>query len=260
MSDMSPLSSIQAAERDIVIQSGEFWTAKIGKATRGSDVEGGSLWEVADTDGMTFGGFFLPDGREPPMVGDVYRLYGCGRSGWGGSITGGDLRGVPCWFKSRAELAAAKIADAAKAKDRKAKAWEASRDATLADYAALPEPLRLRVDRFVDNCPVDWWPEFGGYEMAGLKLAVAMADHLAGADDPVAAVKAFMDLDYKEQVAALPAMEQMSGNLAGYAAQTAIALMGLPDEKSYRFLVESHGAMVPLVGCIDYGCAHAVAA
>ena len=214
---------------------------------------GDGTWAVTGESGWTFGGFQVPDGVAPPEVGDPYTLYGS----FGRPIYGGDLRGVPCWFKTEAEREAEHQAHVAAIDARNREAYDAASDRLAVDLVALDPALQRRVARFVANCPQDWWVEFGLYEMAGLHAAsaIAAAAKTNRPADPESWLTMFRDLGWKDQVELVPeAAGADSGNLFGYACQVA-SMLCLPDGE-YRDLVLEwgHGAMVMLTGCDAYGC------
>ena len=248
------LTDDQAFDRHRALDAGNFEADTIATVEKGEEVDGGAYYIITGQRGWTFGRFFVPDHIDPPQTGDPYRTYGT----LGRPVIGGDLRDQPCWFKTQAEQDAEQAAWAAD-NDAKKTAWyEKNQERLDAEYAALPEGLRKRIDRFVANCPspLGWWVEYGGYEMSALKAALAIYEAATQADDPDAAVIAFYEMGWGEQVQRVPVLGElgMAGNQFGYACTVARQML-LPDEDERAKVLEwSHGAMVMLTGCEQYGC------
>lgn len=153
MSDTTnPLTDEQQRERQesIDFHLYEDHTIKTAKVNGPPDESGLQGWTIGMEEGSHFGGFCLPVDAEAPKPGDQIRLYG---KGFGFEIWGGDLRGEPCWYKSEAEREAERAAYAAKQEAERQERWAADKDRLLAQYEALDDDLRFRIDRFVANCP-----------------------------------------------------------------------------------------------------------
>jgi hypothetical protein len=241
----------QAAERQAMICDGNFMDDTIAKV---SEYDPGRF-TVSQEGGLTFGAFLVPGGMEPPKVGDTYRLYGT--TGLGGRVVGGDLRGEPCWFQTQAEVDAEHAEWMEQQTAKKVAEYAQNKDDLQAQYEALDPDLKFRIDRFVENCPEDWWVEFGGYEMFALQMADAIATKAKESDDPQGAVEFFRALPYGDQheiLADLVDIGASSGNQFGYSCLVAHFLTMSPGEDRAGLLRWGHGAMVPLVGCEGYGC------
>lgn len=216
------------------------------------DEDGWQTWTITGEQGWTFGQFRLPPDMDAPAPGDTFTTYG----GFGFPVIGGDLRGEPCWFKTAAEVQAERDAWLAEQGEKKRRAYEENKGEIQATYEALDPDLKVRIDRFVANCPEDWWVEFGGYEMFALDVATKIATAARQSDDPQEAVRYYSELPYGEQTALVPDAEigQMSGNQFGYSVSVAYWLVAEPSKDRALFLRWGHGAMVPLTGCESYGC------
>lgn len=245
------LTLMQDTERLDAIEEKNYEDQVVKTATQNDD---GTWWLSAES-GWTFFGFRVPEHMDPPLPGDNYRTYGQ----FGQPVIGGDLRGKPCWFESKVDRDAKADANLAKQKARRKAQYEAEKDNLQAQYDALPETLRKRIDRFVANCPEDWWVEYGGYEIFALGVAtkIAAAATSVPSDDPVDLIAYFAALPYEDQLALLPdaGLDQMSGNQFNYSVQIAGALVDDEHRIGADFMLEwGHGAMTPLTGCESYGC------
>lgn len=241
-------------------------------------------------DGWGFGAP-LPEGAEMPKAGDQVVVYGeIGRPIWGV-----DINGAPFFFKTTAEREQERQDMLAKMDVDRRERFEANKTQMDTDYDGLPEVLRRRVDRFRAGNP-NFREEFEGYEVAGLKGAVAawrrcmkdaFGDELKaeGVKVPTADEREkptyewsegsgtldwentpenrwlalislstkINDYNHRLEERLVPELaEADSGNLHGFALRMAKWLV----EGNEEALVYSHGAMVPLVGCVKYGCTH----
>lgn len=250
---MTFLSTEQIIERQQAITEGHFADEIIDRVD-GPHGPDNDLYTVSAVDGLTFGGFKVPKGIAPPQVGDPYRLYGVGRGGLGAPV-GGDLRGVACWYKTTAEQDQEHAAMLASIQQKRQDDFNENCEKYQEQYEALPDPLKRRVDRYVANCPTEWWVDFGGYELYGLTAAVAIAKLAAGSPDPENAIKVFSELSWAEKGELVPeSVLADSGNLHSYALRVASTLV-MDDPQRDLILEWDHGALTPLTGCDAYGCA-----
>ena len=112
--------------------------------------------------------------------------------------------------------------------------------------AALPEPLRDRIERFRAFKGDGWRWEFEPYELFVCEEAAKIAAQF----NTATAIQKFAKMEYEDQKRAFPQMgDQHSGNTFGMAVRIAY---GLADKPEYVW--QMHGALCPLVGCEDYGC------
>jgi hypothetical protein len=120
--------------------------------------------------------------------------------------------------------------------------------------AALPPPLRLRMERF-QKTRADWRRDFEPYELFVCEEAtvIAAAAQAAGValSTQLLWIRGFHDAPNPRQRELCPEakLSEHSGNTFGQACTLASLLLRLPDE-----VPNMHGAMCPLVGCKEYGC------
>ncbi|HEX2882230.1 MAG TPA: hypothetical protein VHO25_22070 [Polyangiaceae bacterium] len=117
------------------------------------------------------------------------------------------------------------------------------RDARI---AALPEPLRLRLERFQRVNP-DFRRDHEPYELFCCEEAAKLYAALPTREQ----ITAFKQLSVDEQKQAVPALSlnEHRGNTFGATCMLAAMLCERPD-----LVPRAHGALCPLVGCEDYGC------
>jgi hypothetical protein len=178
-----------------------------------------------------------------PEVGDMIRVYG----GWGDRTRGVDLRGEPVFYKTPDQLAAEHEEWKAHHKERQRKTFERNRRKLDRQFAALPPEFQRRISWFRAWNP-DFRVENEGYEMMVCVDAVKIAEAMK----TVAGVKRFGKASWKKQHELVPGLEEgHSGNSFGCAVMLARLYLENPI-----LVVAWHGAMTPLTGCDDYGCAH----
>lgn len=200
----------------------------------------GGGWEMKRKGGWSF---FCP--KESPIVpkpGMEARFYG---RGIGYIVRGLTLNGTIVFYRTEAEEEArhkqwCEDQDKAKRAD-----FEKNREQMDADYNALPEVLRRRIDKFRKNNPDFRW-DFEPYEMFCCKQAVVFFEALK----TEAAIRAFHAMPYEEQRKAVPGMNDgHSGNTFECAVALALDLATVPENAAKRY-----GALAPLVGSEKYGC------
>lgn len=207
-------------------------------------VEFGDGWEI----NLGSTGFILSKENlgeaPPPAVGDLLTLYTRGGS-W---IRGVDLRGAPLYFKTDAEMEADHKKWVAEKEERDRQRFEERRAELDAQFDALPEAFQRRITWFRDHNPNFRW-EFEAYEMSSCVDAVKIAEAMK----TEAGVRRFGKAALKRQKQLVPdlAYERHSGNSFNCACRLAHLYVQNP-----LFVVAEHGAMTPLTGCEEYGCAH----
>lgn len=216
------------------------------RLTRTEDT--GDSWQITSEDGWSFS---LPKvaGIEP-RVGSIARYYG---EGIGRPVRGVDIDGHEVFYRTEAEEQERHrqwVEDSHRGKREKA---EAERERTASRIAALPEALRRRIQKFSDTNPDFWW-DFLPYELfcceEAVKIERAMRDEVPDGSFKKA-LDEFHDLPYEEQKRFADLDDGHSGNTFGMACRLAYWLLTDPE-----MVVREHGALVPLVGCRDYGCPH----
>lgn len=178
-----------------------------------------------------------------PQPGETMRRYG---RGFGYPVRGVVINGRVYRYRTDAEEAQHHREQVAEQKKRRGEEYEAKR----ADYdgrvVALPEPFRLRVERFRALGGNEWRYEFEPYELFTCEQAIVIAEAVV----TVAELESFTKLEYEEQRRRVPKLDGgHSGNTFGMACQLARLLIERPD-----LLPKMHGALCALVGCEAYGC------
>jgi hypothetical protein len=217
---------------------------------------GANYYAVTREDGWTFGVPYLSDGYVP-KAGDAATFFGRG--------IGHTVRGVVihehgeggiahlAFYQTEAEERA-KFEAQAKARKAEAKATlekeRASRDAR---WASLPAEYQARLARFVAAKGDDFRAEHESYELFCCEQAHAIASAMRAAGKPTRDdVAAFHRLTWEQQKMVVPALSDgHSGNTFGMACRLAMLKLEQPAN-----VAREHGALVPLVGCDDYGCTH----
>jgi hypothetical protein len=195
------------------------------------------------TEGSMSFGWSVAKYGPPPAPGDVVRTY----THQGSIIHGVDLNGEPRWYLTIAEREQERQAWLADRAREKAERFAAKRQELDEQYGRLPEVFRLRIDRFRANGGPDWRAEYEEYEAGVCVDAARMAAELKTFD----AIAEFDELPVDEQRARIPelAYDMHSGNTWGTAVK--LAMMAV---KSPAYVVASHAAIAPLVGCEPAGC------
>jgi hypothetical protein len=106
-----------------------------------------------------------------PQKGDAITLYTRGFS----QVVGLDLNGSRVFLMTDQEIEAQRALQAARMDRQKAERFERERERLDADYEALPQVFRDRIDRFRANNP-NFREEFESYEMFVCKEAVQLAE------------------------------------------------------------------------------------
>lgn len=177
-----------------------------------------------------------------PIVGELARLYG---KGFGYVVRGIIIEGRVYKYlteEQEKERHAAWVDEEHARRAREAERERASRDARR---AALPEALRERCSVFEARNP-NWRRDFESYELFVCEEAALLVAHFGG---DLEALRAFHDKPTDEQREVLPRMSEHSGNTFGAALAIARRLMEAPE-----LVRGAHGALCPLVGCVEYGC------
>ena len=215
----------------------EFQIAKVAEVKQG---DGG--FELKRQDGWAL---FVqnPNNLPLPNVGDSVRFYGHG--------IGSTVRGVVCgeniyYYRTEEEDAEEHRRTIENMNLTKQRDFETNKPKWDEDLAALPEPFRARIERFMSR-DSDWGWKFGPYEMFCCKEATKILNTVTDKD----VLAGFGKLDIEKQKQLIPDLdyENHSGNTFG--ASVFLARVYLEDED---LVPKAHGALCPLVGCQDYGC------
>lgn len=127
---------------------------------------------------------------------------------------------------------------------RQAEEFERNRSKLDAEYEALPECFRHRIDRFRLNNP-EFRVQYEQYELFCCREAVKIANALRTPE----AVQAWAETSFKNHLATVPDLDHgHSGNTLGMA--TRLAYLYLMDTTQVS---QQHGALSVLVGSKAYG-------
>lgn len=198
-------------------------------------------WTIGLADGFSiFCENTLCDQRPEP--GEAVRLYG---EGLGRPVRGIVIAGRVYRYKTEAEEEQEHQEYVQHSKQTRS----AEHERTLADkdrrIAALPQALQRRIARF-QNTVHNWRVEFEPYELFVCEEAAKFAEASQGA---LTWIETFARAKPEVQRTMLPTLSnEHSGNTFGMAVSLAAMLVReAPVEKA-------HGALCPLVGCMEYGC------
>lgn len=179
-----------------------------------------------------------------PKKGDTCRYYG---KGFGYPVRGVYVNGQKLRYQTEEQLDEEHRQNVEKRKQESRDAFERDKAEIDKRVEALPAVFQRRLDRFRAGNPNFRW-EFEGYELFSCEQAVVFAEALKTKE----ALAEFGKLPYEEQMKLVPAMSDgHSGNTFGAALRLAFWFVTNPEN-----VVREHGAMVPLVGCKQYGCTH----
>lgn len=192
-----------------------------------------------------------------PKVGDTFRMYG----GRGFAPRGLAINGVLVYWHTPDEEKEVHRLMVERMQAERREKYEKERPALDAQYDALPDIFKQRIDRFRANNPDFRW-EYEGYELFCCTEAVKLATHLGSVEAMEHYARLTRDTnimtdevkwreEWEEQKGidrAAGISQDHSGNTHG--AMGALALLYLKDPS---FVVKMHGALSPLVGSWAYG-------
>lgn len=215
----------------------EFTDERIKSVRPCSD---GNGWQITRYDGWSF--FVPPESPIEPNPEMEVRFYG---EGIGRPVRGLFLDGVKVFYRTEQEESERHRQWCADREREQKHDFEKNRAETDRRVAALPTVFQERLARFRANNPDFRW-KYESYELFCCEQAVEIAKALGSADK----VRAFKDLPWKDQQAAVPALSDgHSGNTFGCAC--ALAYCYLVEPGNFQ---KMHGALAPLVGSQEYGC------
>jgi hypothetical protein len=178
-----------------------------------------------------------------PQPGETLRLYG---RGFGYTVRGIVIGGRVYRYRTEAEAAQDHKNWCAEQRRKRAAEYETKREDFDRRVAALPDPLRLRVERFRTIGENEWRYEHESYEVFCCEQAAVIAEAVVSLDG----LAEFTRLEYAAQRERVPKLaDGHSGNTFGASCQLARCLIEQPD-----LAPKMHGALCPLVGCEGYGC------
>jgi hypothetical protein len=190
------------------------------------------------------GGYFCVSSPDfVPKKGMSIKTYG---KGIGYPIRGVIIDDVVIYYLTEKEAEADFNRHLKTEKAKRVKAYNKNIKKIQADYDALPEIFRKRIDKFRKVNP-DFKYEYESYEMFCCSEAVKIATTLK----TVEAISDWAKLPYEEQKKMVDVDDGHSGNTFGCACGLAKLYI-----KSPEYVLLAHGALTPLVGCKAYGCEH----
>lgn len=180
-----------------------------------------------------------------PSVGERMIQFG---KGIGYTVRGVVIGNRVYRYKTEAQERADNAEYVKQQSDKRRESYEAKRAEFDARVSALPDPLRIRINRFRVMRGNEWRYEFEPYELFTCEQAAVL--HSAMTDGRIPDAQAFAALPWAEQKALVSGIDDgHSGNTLGAALRLATLLRDRPD-----LVPQEHGAMCPLVGCEEYGC------
>lgn len=226
--------------------------AKVEPSTGGFEITYDNGWS-----------FWLKEQYEPaaphgltPQVGDT--VWQWPRNGIGRPVRGLAINGTVLYYETEAEYDERTDREHAEADAKRKAEFEATGHIPLdQQYESLPPSFKARLDRFrAGNADFRW--KFEAYELACCVDAVKIAEHFGNLD----AVKSWHGLvnpwnngigheEYMRVSKEIGMSDGHSGNSEAVAVRLAMEFLTDPWLPAH-----SHGAMVALVGCDDYGCTH----
>ena len=175
-----------------------------------------------------------------PKIGDAITIYTVNFS----TIRGVEINNIQVYYKSDEQLEQEHKDWCENYEKEKQEAFEKDKAQMDADYEALPDNFKKRIDRFRNNNP-KFRVDFERDELFCCKEALKIAGVCKTQED----VMKFHDLGFEEQIKILPTLsDDHSGNTFGCACMLARFQLECPDKVS-----EMHGSLSPLVGSKDFG-------
>jgi hypothetical protein len=178
-----------------------------------------------------------------PQVGNLARFYTVRIS----TIRGLFINGEQFFYRTVEEQNAYDDAERENMRQEKIRKFEENRADHDIRIAALPKVFQKRLLRFQNGNP-EFRPMFESYELMVCEQAVLIASHFKTQEE----LQEWEKLDYAGRKVVVPELDEYhSGNSMGCSTVLAFHYLGNPENVIYE-----HGALVPLVGCVNYGCTH----
>lgn len=176
-----------------------------------------------------------------PKVGDKITIYSTSAFG---TVRGIDINDKSLFSKTDMELEAYRIRKLEEYQQKQIEDFKKNEATLDAQYAALPQFFKDRIDRFRSNNP-NFRVEFESYEMFCCNEALKIADKLKTSKE----VRSFIVKPTDQQMALVPNLDNgHSGNTFGCACHLAIVYLDMPEAVS-----KVHGSLSPLVGSKAFG-------
>lgn len=209
-------------------------------------------WEI----GAGGFGIWVPSDicKQAPTPGERIRFYGKG--------IGYEVRGIVIServyrYETEADAELRREREKRQQEEERQQKLETERPERDARIAALPEAFRHRIERFQRALP-HWRRDFETYELfvceEATKIAKAVYSmsleektlRVLGSAENI--IQTFHDSPEMQKAAGIS--EEHSGNTFSQACTLALRSLALSPDT----VVQSHGALCPLVGCKAYGC------
>lgn len=197
-------------------------------------------FSITKVDGWSL---FVPEYGHTPQVGDYIRVYTYGVS----CIRGIFIKGVKVFYETEQEYMDRFKREQEERDRQEQEKYYTDKEATDARIALLPEVFQRRIQRFTEgNCDFVW--KYLRYELFCCEEAMRISDRFKTSES----VSEFYSAPWEKQKELMPELsDEHSGNTFGCACKLAQAYLADPS-----LVVRMHGALVPLVGCTEYGCTH----
>lgn len=196
-------------------------------------------WEITTDRGWSFS--VDKQWGVEPKIGHSVRFYG----EFGRPIRGLYIDGQKCFYRTPEQEKKHHAEQVKMMINEKKATFEKERAQLDAQYDALPEVFRRRIDKFRKNNPDFRW-EFEAYESFVCTQAVAIAEALKTPK----AIATWSKKSFEKQKRAVPALDEgHSGNTLGTACLLATLYLQNPEG-----VIKLHGALAHLVGSKKYGC------
>lgn len=186
---------------------------------------------------------FIPKVGVVPKIGDEVRLYD---DGFGWPLRGVVVNNQVVYYRTPLEQKEyQRLQSELRRLEKQIKFFE-KKALMDADYEALPEVFKWRLDRFRRNNPDFRW-ENEPYEVFCCQEAIKIMEDFSTAEE----IEAFHRAEYEQQKSLLPSLDydNHSGNTFSCSVGLAYLFRTEPE-----LVIKAHGALCPLVGCKEYGC------
>lgn len=197
-------------------------------------------WEIHRDGGGCF--YVPPTSPVVPKAGMTARFYG---RGIGFIVRGLDIDGQEVFYRTEDEQNEIQRQWVAAEDKKRETEYEAKREDYERRVEALPKVFKNRILKFRaanDRFRYDFEP----YELFCCEEALKISVHCKTPEG----VDAFHKSPWEEQAKAGLGKDH-SGNTFGAACLLAKLYLTKPE-----FVTKAHGALTPLVGCVEYGCEH----
>lgn len=203
--------------------------------------DGGDCWDIIVDKGAILS---IPKTGFVPLPGMLAKFYG---KGFGYSVRGVIISDVVIYYRTPEEAELDHKAYCKKMDEDRARNLKKNMAKMDEAYNKLPDIFKARIDGFRKTNP-NFRRDYEEYEMFCIKEAIKIAETL---NDPEKVIE-FSKGDYNQKLFLVPTIDEgHSGNTLGCATHLAYLYLSNPG-----MIAKTHGALVPLVGCEEYGCSH----